>query len=64
MNHTLLTVEALARRGLVPEALWLVGPEHESNRETLAARTGIPVVEVPTFEQIDPESLAEFTGAG
>lgn len=64
LNHTLLTVEALARRGLAPEALWLVGPAHESNRETLAARTGIPVVEVPSFEQIDPESLAEFTGAG
>lgn len=35
LNHTLLTIEALRNRGLVPRALLLVGEEHPANRETL-----------------------------
>ena len=57
LNHTLLTAEALAARGIVPFALVLVGPPHRSNRETLAARLAVPVLELPPLDLVAPEGL-------
>ncbi|MGQ0553357.1 MAG: adenosylmethionine--8-amino-7-oxononanoate transaminase [Planctomycetota bacterium] len=64
LNHTLLTVEALAARELVPAALFLVGPPHESNRTTLAARTGVPLIyELPPLtESADNDQPAPAVG--
>ncbi len=54
LNHTLLTVEALRARRLEPIALFLVGPPHRSNRETLTRITRIPLVyEVPPLERVE-----------
>lgn len=64
LNHTLLSVEALRRRGLVPRALLLVGEPHESNRATLAAMTGIPrVLELPRLDAVEPAALAAWLDA-
>ncbi|MHC5211311.1 MAG: dethiobiotin synthase [Planctomycetota bacterium] len=58
LNHTLLTLEALAARGLHPGALVLVGPPHAENRATLARRSGIPAVfELPPLEPLDGAAL-------
>lgn len=64
LNHTLLSVEALRRRGLVPRALLLVGEPHESNRATLAAMTGIlRVLELPRLDAVEPAALAAWLDA-
>jgi dethiobiotin synthase len=60
LNHTLLSIEALEARGLVPRALVLVGRPHPSNRATLERRTSLPVVEVPPFEPLDPAILDDW----
>ena len=60
LNHTLLTLEALAARGLRPSRLVLVGPAHPSNRATLAARGDLPLVEMPLFDPLTPAALAAW----
>lgn len=58
LNHTLLTLEALAARGLTPCALVLVGPPHAANRATLARRSGIEAVfELPPMSPLDGAAL-------
>lgn len=58
LNHTLLSCEALRARHLMPSALFLVGPPHASNRETLERMAGIPhVFEVEPFEPLDTKAL-------
>ena len=58
LNHTLLSLEALRRRQLEPRALFLVGPRHDSNRDTLAARGQVPrLFEVPVFGPLDTRAL-------
>jgi dethiobiotin synthetase len=64
LNHTLLTCEALASRGLSPRALVLVGAPHASNRATLASRTGIPhLFELPVLDELDPRALDAWLSA-
>lgn len=61
LNHTLLTIEALAARHVQPRALFLVGDPHPSNRATLAQRTGIDdIFEVPRFERLDAATVAQW----
>jgi dethiobiotin synthase len=60
LNHTQLTVEALSARGMRPKLLVLVGEPHRSNRETLARRTGLTVVELPQLEPLTPDSLGAW----
>ena len=51
-------IEALRRRHLEPEALFLVGETHASNRETLARISGARrIYEVPHFESVQRETL-------
>jgi 8-amino-7-oxononanoate synthase len=58
LNHTLLSLEALAARGLRPRALFLVGEAHKSNRATLARARGVTrVFEVPTFSLVEESKL-------
>jgi 8-amino-7-oxononanoate synthase/dethiobiotin synthase len=57
LNHTLLTLEALATRNLYPMALILVGPPHDSNRTTLAHRANCPVIELPILAPLGHETL-------
>lgn len=57
LNHTLLTLEALAARSVVPLALFLVGPLHEANARTLRERTGLKLFELELDPRIDSAAL-------
>ena len=60
LNHTLLSVEALQRRGLPLLGLVLNGPIHPDNPRTLEALTGVPVLaELPPLQPLTAEGLAE-----
>lgn len=60
LNHTQLTVEALASRGIRPRVLVLVGDPHPSNRQTLERRTGLRIYELPMLDPLDPTTLAAW----
>ncbi len=61
LNHTLLSIEALRTRRLAPEALFLVGDLHPSNRATLEQMSGVRrIYEVPVFTRLEPEALEEW----
>jgi 8-amino-7-oxononanoate synthase len=59
LNHTLLSLEALAARGLRPEALVLVGKPHPSNRATLATHVE-RVFELPILTPLRAETLSQW----
>lgn len=61
LNHTLLTLEALRRRHLEPEVLFLVGPPHRSNRDTLL-RVGrvVHIQELGRLDPLSPETVAAW----
>lgn len=60
LNHTLLSVEALRRRGLPLLGLVLNGPLHPDNPRTLAALAGVPVLaELPPLQPLSAEGLAQ-----
>ena len=64
INHTLLTVEAARAGGLDVEAIvltpWPDEPSQveRSNRDTVAALTGLPVLTLPLLPGPDPQALA------
>lgn len=61
LNHTLLTLEALSARALLPRALFLVGDRHRSNRDTLARLGGIAhVFELEPLDPLDADALAAW----
>ncbi|MGB0953698.1 MAG: dethiobiotin synthase [Planctomycetota bacterium] len=58
LNHTLLTIEAMAARRIPVKALFLVGQPHPQNRASLEARLGdLPIFEVPWFKDLQTEHL-------
>ncbi|MBL8857550.1 MAG: dethiobiotin synthase [Planctomycetes bacterium] len=57
LNHTLLTLEALAARGMRPRALFLVGEPHAANADTLRERTNLPLFELEHFDRLDAAAL-------
>jgi 8-amino-7-oxononanoate synthase len=58
LNHTLLTLEALAARRIEVRALFLVGQPHPENHATLAARLPyLPLFDVPRFKTLSSEHL-------
>jgi dethiobiotin synthetase len=60
LNHTLLSVEALQRRGLPLLGLVLNGPIHPDNPRTLEALTGVPVLaELPPLQPLTADGLTE-----
>ena len=64
LNHTLLTLEAMRRRGLRADALFLVGEPHAANVATLRARIGaLPLFEVPHFDTLDTAALDAWLDA-
>jgi adenosylmethionine-8-amino-7-oxononanoate aminotransferase len=61
LNHTLLTLEALERRGLRVLGIVLNGPPHPENRMALERLARVPVLaEIPTFPDLQPEILTAF----
>lgn len=63
LNHTQLTLEALARRALEPALLVLVGELHAANCATLRELAPhLPIVEVPQFAEVSPDTLREWLG--
>ena len=62
LNHSQLTLEALARRGIVPRTIVLVGEPHASNRRTLARAFGGQVIELAVIEPLEPGRLAGWEG--
>ncbi len=64
LNHTLLSLEALRARQLEPRALFLVGPAHESNRETLRRLASVTALyELPPLDPLDAPSLDAWIDA-
>jgi len=58
LNHTLLSVEALAARRIPLRAIFVVGPPHAQNVASLQARLGnLPILEVPTFRELTVETI-------
>jgi 8-amino-7-oxononanoate synthase len=58
LNHTLLTVEAMAARKLKLAALFLVGDAHPANLKTLQRRLPeTPIYELPRLEQLNTQAL-------
>jgi 8-amino-7-oxononanoate synthase len=59
LNHTRLALEALARRGLAPRLLLLVGEPHPANLETLRVlHPGLEIVAIPRLEPLDAAAIA------
>ncbi|APD48479.1 dethiobiotin synthase [Synechococcus sp. CS-602] len=59
LNHTLLSVEALAQRGIPLLGLVFNGPIHADNPSTLAALTGAPVLGcLPPLASLTAQTLA------
>ena len=59
LNHTLLSLEALAQRRIPVLGLVLNGPPHADNPRTLAALGGVPLLAcLPPLAAINRESLA------
>ncbi len=58
LNHTLLSLEALARRSIPVLGLVLNGDPHPDNPRTLEALGGVPVLaELPPLDPLDREGL-------
>lgn len=61
LNHTLLSVESLRARGLRPRALFLVGPRHPSNFETLRQLAGVArCYELPALDPLSTAALDDW----
>ncbi|NQV11034.1 MAG: dethiobiotin synthase [Cyanobacteria bacterium] len=59
LNHTLLSVEALAQRGIPLLGLVFNGPAHPDNPSTLAALTGAPILGcLPPLATLSAHTLA------
>lgn len=59
INHTLLTLEALAARRIAAVGVVLVGEPHGENRLAIERFGGVPVVaEVPVLEPLTPATVA------
>jgi len=60
LNHTLLSLEALHRRGIPVLGLVLNGPPHPDNPRTLTELGEVPVLaELPRLDRLDAASLRE-----
>ena len=58
LNHTLLSLEALARRGIPVLGLVLNGEPHPDNPRTLEALGGVPVLaQLPPLDPLDRDGL-------
>lgn len=63
LNHTLLSLEALARRAVPVLGLALIGDPHLDNERTLAAMGGVPVLgRLPLLDPLTPATLRAAFG--
>jgi dethiobiotin synthetase len=63
LNHTLLSLEALARRAIPVLGIALIGEPHADNERTLAAMGGVPVLgRLPLLDPLTPASLRAAFG--
>jgi dethiobiotin synthetase len=65
LNHTLLSLEALQRRGIAIVGVALIGDEHPDNARTLSEIGGVPILgRLPRLDPMTPETLqAAFAAA-
>jgi len=65
LNHTLLSLEALQRRGIAILGVALIGDPHPDNERTLAALGGVPMLgRLPRLDPLTPQTLkAAFAAA-
>ena len=60
INHTLLSLEALARRGLPVAGVVFSGPDHPRNLETIRRLGGAPILgRIPRLDPLTPAALLE-----
>jgi dethiobiotin synthetase len=63
LNHTLLSLEALARRAIPVLGLALIGDPHLDNERTLAAMGGVPVLgRLPLLDPLTSATLRAVFG--
>jgi dethiobiotin synthetase len=63
LNHTLLSLEALARRAIPVLGVALIGDPHVDNERTLAAMGGVPVLgRLPLLDPLTPVALRSAFG--
>jgi dethiobiotin synthetase len=63
LNHTLLSLEALARRAIPVLGIALIGEPHADNERTLGALGGVPVLgRLPLLHALTPASLRAAFG--
>jgi dethiobiotin synthetase len=59
LNHTLLSLEALRRRGIPVLGVALIGDAHADNERTLAKFGRVPILgRLPRLDPLSPQSLA------
>jgi dethiobiotin synthetase len=65
LNHTLLSLEALRRRGISVAGVALIGEPHPDNERTLAEFGGVPILgRLPRLDPLTPQTLGTaFTAA-
>lgn len=62
INHTLLTLEALDRRGLTVAGVILVGPSKPMSRDAIARFGAVPILaELPQVAPLTPQAVADFS---
>ena len=60
INHTLLSLEALRRRGLPVAGVIFSGPDHPQNIEAVRRLGGAPILgRIPRLDPLTPAALAE-----
>ncbi len=60
INHTLLSLEALGRRGLPVAGVVFSGPDHPANVEAVRRLGGAPILgRIPRLDPLTPAALAE-----
>jgi dethiobiotin synthetase len=64
LNHTLLSLEALQRRGIPVLGIALIGDAHQDNERTLKEMGRVPILgRVPLLNPLTPESLSKAFSA-
>jgi dethiobiotin synthetase len=64
LNHTLLSLEALRRRGIPILGVALIGDEHPENARTLGEMGDVPILgQLPRLEPLTPETLQDAFSA-
>jgi dethiobiotin synthetase len=65
INHTLLSLEALKRRGVPVAGVAFVGERHDENARVIAEFSGVRVLgRLPPLDPLTPEALADAFAKG